>query len=269
MKYFIEVEENLRLHITDVGDGKPVLLIHGWPESDEIFSDYYTLLADQGYRAIGITMRGFGQSDRATGTYDFNTFSKDILKVLQKLELKEVTLVGFSMGGAIATYLIANFAPKQVSRLVIVCANVPLAIQKDNYLLGPTAEMFDAVIELIATDREAITDVYGNLFQLTEDFMPRETGNWINKIGMEASVEATIRGIEELKDLDLRPDLNRIKIPTAIFHAINDNVVPFELAKMSNAGIPNSVLIEFSEGGHWILFKEKEKIMEELVKFIS
>ena len=85
---FIEVEKNVKLHITDIGDGQPIVLIHGWPLSDAMFEYQYQALQQKGFRVIGITLRGFGKSDKPYGRYDFDVFSDDIKVVLKSCILK-------------------------------------------------------------------------------------------------------------------------------------------------------------------------------------
>src|SRR5664279_450003 len=98
---YIEVEPNVRLHITDAGEGRCIVLIHGWPLSDEMFEYQYNELISNDFRVIGITLRGFGKSDKPYGTYNYDAHALDINKVLSKLDVKDAVLVGFSMGGAI------------------------------------------------------------------------------------------------------------------------------------------------------------------------
>ncbi|HZH64129.1 MAG TPA: alpha/beta fold hydrolase, partial [Flavisolibacter sp.] len=97
---YIEVEPNVKLHVTDLGEGAPVVLIHGWPLSDAMYEYQYAALVDKGYRVIGITLRGFGLSDKPGGTYNYDVFADDIKIVLDKLKVKDATIGGFSMGGA-------------------------------------------------------------------------------------------------------------------------------------------------------------------------
>ena len=97
---FIEVEKNVRLHVSDLGEGSPVVLIHGWPLSDAMYEYQYAALIKNGYRAIGITLRGFGQSDKPYGKYDYDVFADDIKVVLEELQIENAVLGGFSFGGA-------------------------------------------------------------------------------------------------------------------------------------------------------------------------
>lgn len=98
---FIEVEKNVKLHVTDLGEGNPVVLIHGWPLSDAMYEYQYQELVEKGFRVIGITLRGFGKSDKPYGKYNYDVYADDIKTVLDKLNIQNATLGGFSMGGAI------------------------------------------------------------------------------------------------------------------------------------------------------------------------
>ena len=94
---YIEVEKNVRLHVTDLGEGQPIVLIHGWPLSDEMYEYQYQYLSRKGFRVIGITLRGFGKSDKPYGRYDFDVFSDDIKVVLEKLKRHIWTLGLFNV----------------------------------------------------------------------------------------------------------------------------------------------------------------------------
>src|SRR5258708_34073314 len=105
---YIEVAKNVRLHVTDVGSGRPVVLIHGFPLSDEMYEYQYEALAKAGFRAIGITMRGFGHSDKPGEGYNYDTYADDVKAVLDQLHLDNVVLGGVSMGGAIGCHYLGR-----------------------------------------------------------------------------------------------------------------------------------------------------------------
>ena len=89
---YIEVEPNVRLHITDAGEGRPIVLIPGWPLSDEMYEYQYNDLINKNFRVIGITLRGFGKSDKPYGAYNYDVHASDIKKVLSKLDIKDAVL---------------------------------------------------------------------------------------------------------------------------------------------------------------------------------
>ena len=133
---FIEVEKGVKLHVTDIGDGKPIVLIHGWPLSDAMYEYQYQSLAKKGFRVIGITLRGFGKSDRPYGRYDFDVFSDDIKAVLEKLKIQDATLGGFSMGGAVVIHYVTKYNAAHVSKLALFAAAAPSWIQREGFPYG-------------------------------------------------------------------------------------------------------------------------------------
>src|SRR6478609_4861338 len=106
---YIEVEKNVRLHVTDLGEGPVLILIHGWPLSDAMYEYQYAYFVQKGYRVIGITLRGFGLSDKPAGKYNYDVFADDIKVVLDKLNIQNATIGGFSMGGATVVHYVAKY----------------------------------------------------------------------------------------------------------------------------------------------------------------
>src|SRR6478736_8660891 len=116
---YVEVEKNVRLHVTDLGEGQPIVLIHGWPLSDAMYEYQYAYFVEKGYRVIGITLRGFGLSDKPAGKYNYDVFADDIKVVLDKLKIEGATIGGFSMGGATVIHYVAKYKAAHVSKLAL------------------------------------------------------------------------------------------------------------------------------------------------------
>src|SRR5512133_3690439 len=145
---YIEVEPNVRLHIMDAGEGKTIILIHGWPLSDEMYEYQYVDLLKHNFRVIGITLRGFGKSDKPYGSYDYDMHASDIKKVLNKLDIKDAVLGGFSMGGAIAVRYVAVDDGAHVSKLALFGAAVPIWTQRDDFPYNLPKSAVDDLIAL-------------------------------------------------------------------------------------------------------------------------
>jgi pimeloyl-ACP methyl ester carboxylesterase len=233
-----------------------------------MFKHTYDALADTGYRAIGITLRGFGKSD-ASEKYDIDVHANDIHKVLDVLQLEDVVLGGYSFGGVIAAYYIAKYNPSRVSKLVLMSANVPKYTRQEDYPYGPGIDDVNQLVAFSETNLADMLDVYGPVFNLNTSLMPLPVGNWLTAINLQTTQKAMTQGVILLRDTDLRPILGNIEIPTAIFHDRADNIVPFEIAEQAQAHIKNSHIVIFENGGHWYIFTEQDKFHEELLKFIA
>ena len=264
---YIEVEPNVRLHVTDAGEGRPIVLIPGWPLSDEMYEYQYNDLINNKFRAIGITLRGFGKSDKPYGSYNYDVHAEDIKKVLCKLDIKDAVLCGFSMGGAIAIRYVSLDDSAHVSKLVLCGAAAPIWTQRIDFPFNLLKSDVDELIELNYQDRPKLLSNFAKIFSATETSLNEGIGNWLNGIGLSASSRATAQCLMALRDTDLRSDLAKITIPTLIMHGKKDKICSFDLAGQMKAGIANSHIVAFEKSGHSLFLEETHKFNSELINF--
>ena len=264
---YIEVEKGVKLHITDLGNGQPIVLIHGWPLNDAMYEYQYQYLVKKGFRVIGISLRGFGKSDRPFGKYDFDVFSDDIKIVLEKLKIERAVLGGFSMGGAVVTHYITKYNSAHVSKLALFGAAAPSWKQRDGFTYGVTDEAAAGLIKTTETNRQQLIGDVVKGFGATDSSLTAPTAEWLSGIMADASPYATTQSITALRDLDLRPVLGKIKIPVAIFHGAKDKLCDFVFAEELHKGIKNSYIVKFENSGHALFVEEMEKFNTELEKF--
>jgi non-heme chloroperoxidase len=264
---YIETEPNVRLHITDAGHGRPIVLIHGWPLSDEMFEYQYNDLISNNFRVIGITLRGFGKSDKPYGAYDYDVHALDIKNILNKLEIEDAVMGGFSMGGAIAVRYVSVDDGAHVSKLGLFGAAAPVWTQRDDFPYNLPKSAVDELIELNYQDRPKLLSNFAKIFSATETSLNEGIGSWLNGIGLSASSHATAQCLIALRDTDLRDDLAKIKIPTLIMHGRKDKICSFDLAEQMKAMITNSQLIAFEKSGHSLFLEETRKFNSELIRF--
>lgn len=264
---FIEVEKGVKLHVTDIGDGQPIVLIHGWPLSDAMYEYQYQYLAQKGFRVIGITLRGFGKSDRPYGKYNFDVFSDDIKVVLETLKIKDAVLGGFSMGGAVVIHYVTKYNAAHVSKLALFAAAAPSWKQRSDYPYGVPDADAKALVNNTLTNRQDLIAGFGADFPAIGSSISKNVEKWLENINLEAWPYAITQSVSALLDLDLRPELSKIKIPTVIFQAAKDKLIPYEFAAELTKGIKNSYVVKFENSGHALFFEEKEKFNSELEKF--
>jgi non-heme chloroperoxidase len=261
------VEPGVRLFVQDWGRGKPILFIHGWPLSHRMFEDQTMVLPERGFRVVAPDLRGFGMSDKPWDGYDYDTWSLDTRRVIDTLGLDDVTLVGFSIGGAIAMHYAATQKDPRVTKLVLIAAAGPSFINRPKFPHGIPMNAMEGLIQGEREDRAKLKQDFGkSFFHMT----PSEPmARYYESIGMHASSRASLRGLEELRDEDLTDEIGSIGIPTRIFHGINDKVVPFELGEVQRDSIPGARLVRFESSGHAICHEEKDKVNDELARFVS
>jgi pimeloyl-ACP methyl ester carboxylesterase len=287
---YIETMDNVLLHIRDWGVGDAIVFIPGLLLGHEMFEYQFTQLPQQGYRCIGISMRGFGKSSKPWGEYSYDVFADDLYTVLLALDLNNVTLVGFSMGGAIALRYMARYQGKRIANLVLCGAAAPSFTTRPDFPFGLEPGAVDRLIKLCYSDRARLNAELGTLFFKESSAVTPQLLDWFHNLRMEASPHATAACLERLRDSDLRIDMQSVKIPTVLFHGVHDRICPFALVDTMTApveampasaesmevgadavagGIQGARLIRFENSGHALFYEERDKFNEELINFIG
>ena len=266
---YIEVERYIKLHVTDAGKGRPIVLLPGWPLSDEMYEYQYNDLMNKKFRVIGITLRGFGRSSKPYGAYNYDVHVRDIKSVLDKLDIKDAVLGGFSMGGAIALHYVATYNAARVSKLILAGAAAPIWTRRKDFPYNLTLDAVDELIALNFKDRPKLLSDFAKIFSATETSLNEGIGKWLNSIGLVATAHATGQCLYALRDTDLRDDMKKIKIPTLILHGRKDKICSFDLAEQLKVGIENSKLVAFENSGHSLFLEETHKFNSELLKFAA
>lgn len=267
---YIEVEKNVKLHVTDLGTGKPLVLIHGWPLSDAMYEYQYAYFIEKGYRVIGITLRGFGLSDKPAGEYNYDVFADDIKVILDKLQIENATIGGFSMGGATVIHYVAKYNAAHVSKMALFGAAAPIWTKRADFNYGLwTKDDVDGLINLNNTNRPQLLSNFGTIFPANEKTVSTGHAAWLGTIQGQASPYAMAQGLKTLRDSDLRSDLKKISIPTLILHGKLDKICSYDLAEQMNILLKNSKLVPFEKSGHALFIEELEKFNTELLNFIK
>lgn len=259
--------DDVVLDITDVGSGRPVLFIHGWPMDHRMWEYQWTELPRQGLRCIGLDLRGFGASDQPWDGYDYDTLADDVEAVLSGLDIYDAGLVGFALGGAVAIRYLRRHGTTRVSSLALLGAAAPSFTKRTDFPFGNDRSTVDDLIRRCYADRPAMVVNFGKL--LFNQRVSAAFANWFNGLGFAASGHATVACAELLRDADLRADLPVIRARTLILHATHDRVCPFDLAQALQNGISGSQLISFDQGGHGFFYEERDRVNVELVKFFQ
>ena len=160
----ITAVDGVNLHVKDTGTGKPIVLVHGWPLTGDMF-EYQTLsLLEAGHRVITYDRRGFGQSGHPTGPYDYDTLAADLDVVLSILDVQGAVLVGFSMGGGEVARYFTRYGTARVAKAVLVSSVTPYLLQDESNPNGVDASVFDEMKAKIREDRFAFLQTFGKQF---------------------------------------------------------------------------------------------------------
>lgn len=267
---YIEVEKGVRLFIQDIHPGEgswPVVFVHGWPVNHRMFEYQYNVLPQYGFRCLGLDLRGFGQSDKPWHGYTYNRLADDLRIVLDTLQLEQVALVGFSIGGAIAIRYMARHRGHRIGKLALVDAAAPVFTQQPDYPFGLSIQQVDDLIRQTIHDRPKMLIHFGRLFFYRNH--SQALLDWFRGLGLEAASYATIQCLIALKEEDLRSDLEKIQVLTGIFHGLHDQVVPFVNAQVLQRAIAGSKLYPFYNSGHGVVLDETDAFNAALIQFLQ
>ncbi len=269
----IKASDGTYLHVKDMGEGKPVILIHGWPLTGDMF-EYQTLaLLEAGHRVITYDRRGFGQSGHPVSGYDYNRFADDLADIIAALDLEQVSLVGFSMGGGeIARYL-RRYDGARINRVALIGAVVPYLVKDDSNPDGVDATVFEEMKENIREDRFAFLQTFAKQFYgvgLISHPVSSALMDWTFALAIMASPKATIDCVDAFGYTDFRGDMTAFTMPTLIIHGTSDAVVPIDVsARAAAKAIPQAVLIEYDGQPHGLFATAPKRLNADLLAFLS
>ncbi len=276
MPYIKKNSENVKsvnIYFEDIGRGKPVVLIHGWPVSHEMWEYQVNALVEAGYRCISYDRRGFGQSDKPWDNYDYDTLADDLHEVLLALNLTDVTLVGFSMGGGEVVRYLGRYGSTRVTKAVLVSSVVPLLLKTEDHEEGVPREMFDEMVANLNNDRPAFLKEFGKGF-FSEGVLNKpvsdEIQHWMWNLAIVASSRATVQCVRSFSETDFRSDLNTITIPVMIIHGNDDKIVPIKAtSELTSLQLPNAAYYRIEGGPHGLFITHKTELNQLLINFIA
>jgi pimeloyl-ACP methyl ester carboxylesterase len=265
---------DVRLHIDDSGgDGRPVVLIHGWPLSAESWDDQTDALVAAGHRVVAYDRRGFGRSDKPDGGFDYDTLAADLDRLLTDLDLRDVTLVGFSMGGGEVARYVAAYGQDRLRSVVFAAAVPPYLLQSDDNPDGPLPE--DLYLELrggLESDRDAFLDEFLTGFFSTAEGLQvsEEQRQQAVALARQSSQAAALATMDAWATTDFRDDLGAISVPTLVIHGDGDQTVPFEgSGRRTHAAIDGSELHVVEGAPHGLNVSHAEEFNRALLDFLS
>ncbi|WKN48944.1 alpha/beta fold hydrolase [Nocardioides sp. Arc9.136] len=263
-----------KVHVDDTGGtGRPVVLIHGWPLSAESWKDQVGALSAAGHRVVAYDRRGFGRSDKPRGGYDYDQLADDLAGVLDELDLRDVTLVGFSMGGGEVARYITRHGEERLHSVVFAAAVPPYLMQTDDNPDGPLPpEQAQGMAADLEKDRDAFFDDFTRQFFSVDGELKVTEQQRQDAIALchQSDQKAALACMEAFGGTDFRDDLPKVTVPTLVVHGAGDATVPFEgSGKRTHAAIPHSQLVVVDDAPHGFNVSHAEEFNRALLDFLA
>jgi len=274
VKVATQNDQPVNLYYEVQGNGKPVVLIHGWPLSGRAWESQLFALVEAGYQVITYDRRGFGQSSKPWEGYDYDTLAQDLKALMDELDLQDATIVGFSMGGGEVARYLGQFGSERVSKTVLASAVPPYLYKADDNPDGGLEEAdVQEFLDGVRGDRIAFLNDFTKNF-----FTPKDGKLLVSKpmrlynrdIASYASAKATYDCVKAFAYTDFRDDLKAFDVPTLVIHGDADQIVPLEVSgERSHEMIADSQLHIVEGGPHGINVTHAKEFNDTLIKFLD
>ncbi|HEX3492968.1 MAG TPA: alpha/beta hydrolase [Streptosporangiaceae bacterium] len=276
MPYFKVGQENsgsIDLYYEDHGSWRPVVLIHGYPLSGRAWDKQLPVLMDDGHRVITYDRRGFGKSSQPVTGYDYDTFAADLHVLMETLDLRDVTLIGHSMGTGEVTRYLGKYGSSRVARGVLISPIPPFLLQTTDNPEGLPGSLFDGFMDSARQDMPAwmkgFLDNFYNADKFLGNLVSNEAYQTSFNVASTASATAAVACIPTW-ETDFRADVRRIDVPILVIQGDDDRVLPYPKTGERLPGmIKDLQLVTIDQGPHAIAWTHADQVNSALLKFMA
>lgn len=270
----IKTKDGTQIYYKDWGAGIPIVFSHGWPLNSDSWDSQMMFLASKGFRCIAHDRRGHGRSSQPWNGNNMDTFADDLSDIINTLNLKGVTLIGFSMGGGEVARYIGRHGTNRLSKVVMISAIPPQLLQTIDNPGGVPLEVFDSLRLGTTADRSQLyKDLASGPFyganrpnaKVSRGIMD---SFWLQ--GMQAGHKNTYDCIKEFSETDFTSDLKKINIPTLLIHGDDDQIVPIGASALHSSKIITEVIFKIYSGApHGLIETHKYQLNADLLAFLK
>ena len=268
---YLELQDGNEIFFNDWGTGAPIVLIHGWPLSSEMWEHQASFLVQNGYRVISYDRRGFGKSSQPWTGYNYDRFADDLSELIDALDLTDATLVGFSMGGGEVVRYLSRHGASRVSKAVLVSSVAPYMLKTESNPHGTDESVFDGFKQNIVKDRFDFLNTFGPQFygrSVLHHTVSESVLNWTFALAIKASPKATLDCVTAFSSTDFREEMKSLHTPFLVIHGTSDKTVAIDAAGRAAAKIlPNARLVEYDGEPHGLFMTAPDRLNQDLLEF--
>ncbi|HET6555601.1 MAG TPA: alpha/beta hydrolase [Dyella sp.] len=268
----ITTKDGTQIYYKDLGQGQPVVFSHGWPLTADAWDAQMMFLSSHGYRTIAHDRRSHGRSSQAWDGNDMDTYADDLAAVIEKLDLKNIVLVGHSTGGGEVSHYIGRHGNARVAKIVLIGAVPPIMLKTANNPGGLPIEVFDDIRKKTFDDRSQFfldlsAPFYGANRPNSKATQGMRDSFWAQ--GMSGGLKGQYDCIKQFSEVDYTPDLRKIEVPALVIHGDDDQIVPIDAAgRLSAKIIKNATLKVYPGAPHGLTATHQDQVNQDLLEFI-
>ena len=267
----VRVTDEVSLYCQDVGEGQPVVLLHGGCMSHRVWESQVHALLEAGYRIITPDLRGHGDSDKPTAPYTAEMYADDLSTLATALGVDQFTLVGWSLGATVAATFARTY-PDRLNRLGLVSSSIIADVARA--ATDDESESDLPLAKMIANQRR-------NRPRGMERFVAGMFGpepdewaiRWLWSLGMETPMRIAIKTLEIYADPDadgLRQALAGLEVPGAVFQGAHDGAATLDHARTVATDVfDDGTFVGFEESGHVPFLEESDRFNDRLRAFLD
>ncbi len=272
----ISTNDGVSLYYKDWGpkNGPVVTLSHGWPLSSDSWESQAFFLANQGFRVITHDRRGHGRSSQPWDGNDMDHYADDLAAVLDTLDLRNVSMFGFSTGGGEVARYVGRHGTGRVARLGLISAVPPIMVQTPDNPGGLPRAVFDDSRAAFERNRSKLfRDIpSGPFYGFNRPGAKPDSAivdAWWAQ-GMQGGFKNTYDSIKAFSETDFRGDLTKFDKPTLIVHGSDDQIVPIDAAgRASKKLVPHAILKVYEGAPHGLTETHKERLNRDMFEFLK
>ncbi|MFA6467591.1 MAG: alpha/beta hydrolase [Bacteroidota bacterium] len=271
--HYITTLDNTHIYYKDWGAGQPVIFSHGWPLNSDAWENQMVFLASKGYRCIAHDRRGHGRSSQPWNGNDMNTYADDLSELIEKLDLKEATLIGHSTGGGEIARYVGRHGTARISKIVLVGSVTPIMLKSEVNPGGLPMAVFDGIRHGVISDRSQFFKDFTMPFYGTNRSGAKVSQGMRDSFWSQAmlgGLKNELDCISAFSETDFTEDLKKIDIPTLIIHGDDDQIVPIITSAHATVKlISGSVLKVYRGGAHGLADTRKDMLNADLLAFLK